>query len=75
LGGHSLLATQVIARIREQLGIDMALRELFELPILADFSQGAQEKSGQIEPLQGELAKSLETLKRLTAEEIDELIS
>ncbi|WP_394543881.1 non-ribosomal peptide synthase/polyketide synthase [Azorhizophilus paspali] len=75
LGGHSLLATQVIARIREQLGIDMALKELFELPILADFSQGAQEKFSQIEPLQGELAKSLETLKRLTAEEIDELIS
>ncbi|WP_338460409.1 non-ribosomal peptide synthetase [Azotobacter vinelandii DJ] len=75
LGGHSLLATQVIARIREQLGIDMALRELFELPVLAEFSQGAQEKFGQIEPLQGELAKSLETLKRLTAEEIDELIS
>ncbi len=32
LGGHSLLATQLLARVREGLGIDMPLRWVFESP-------------------------------------------
>ncbi|MGV6476982.1 amino acid adenylation domain-containing protein, partial [Azotobacter vinelandii] len=56
LGGHSLLAIQVIAHIRKRLGIDVALRELFELPILADLSQGAQEKSSQAGAVSGDIA-------------------
>lgn len=34
LGGHSLLATQVISRIRQQFSIEIALRTLFESPVL-----------------------------------------
>src|SRR5206468_10278260 len=30
LGGHSLLATQVVARVSRQMGVRLALRELFE---------------------------------------------
>ena len=38
IGGHSLLATRVIARIRNQLGIDVPLINLFEYPTIARFA-------------------------------------
>ncbi|WP_443111437.1 amino acid adenylation domain-containing protein [Burkholderia sp. FERM BP-3421] len=44
LGGHSLLATQVLARLRERLGVEMALKTLFEhsrLDALAECVAGA----------------------------------
>jgi non-ribosomal peptide synthetase component F len=40
LGGHSLLAVQVISRVRQLLGVEVELRELFARPILKDFARG-----------------------------------
>jgi acyl-coenzyme A synthetase/AMP-(fatty) acid ligase/acyl carrier protein len=73
LGGHSLLVVQVVVRVREQLSIEVSLRELFEHPTLAAFSKVAAGKQDQSQTIHSELAKSLEALKRLTTEEIDEL--
>jgi amino acid adenylation domain-containing protein len=38
LGGHSLLATRVLFRVQERLGIDIAVRTLFEFPTIADLA-------------------------------------
>ncbi|VVE25316.1 non-ribosomal peptide synthetase [Pandoraea anhela] len=37
LGGHSLLATQMVARLQAASGRPVALRQLFETPVLSDF--------------------------------------
>ncbi|KAB0494815.1 non-ribosomal peptide synthetase [Pseudomonas vancouverensis] len=42
LGGHSLLATQIVSQIRQQLGLSVSLRCLFEHPCLVDFATQVQ---------------------------------
>src|SRR5262249_16307646 len=46
LGGHSLLATQVISRVRDAFGQEVALRSLFEQPTVAGLAREVEAGRG-----------------------------
>ncbi len=48
LGGHSLLATRVVSRVRQALGIEVALKSLFEQPVLGAFVRGLGEAGAEV---------------------------
>ncbi len=44
LGGHSLLATRVVSRVRQVVALEVALKTLFEQPVLGDFVRALGEE-------------------------------
>jgi amino acid adenylation domain-containing protein len=54
VGGHSLLGLRLIARLRQELGIELPISDLFAHPVLADFAQS----------LTGASASALEPIRR-----------
>jgi amino acid adenylation domain-containing protein/FkbM family methyltransferase len=46
LGGHSLMATQVVSRVRQALGVELPLRDLFLSPTIARLATRVDELRG-----------------------------
>jgi amino acid adenylation domain-containing protein len=57
LGGHSLLAIQVVALLRDRLGIEIDLRDLFASASLAEFAKTAGGAGGAAVPAMRPIAR------------------
>jgi amino acid adenylation domain-containing protein len=74
LGGHSLLGTRLIARLRQEMGVELPIQALFRSPTIAAMAAEITEaKLGAMDP--GALEAALDELLRLPPEQVRALLN
>ena len=74
LGGHSMLGTQVMSLIREEFGVEVPLRALFENPTIDGIAASLMEElTGAID--EEELSNLLNDMDDLSGDEFDALLN
>lgn len=74
LGGHSLLATQFAAKIKDELGVEVPLRVLFERPSVSELARYVQD--GEAEQVElSTIADLLGQVSRLGETEVQTLLA
>ncbi|HTU59711.1 MAG TPA: phosphopantetheine-binding protein, partial [Polyangiales bacterium] len=75
LGGHSLLVMRVVTRVRAELGVELAVRDLFETQDLRELAALiARAGSGQA-AVDDAITSSLSELENMSEEELAELLN
>ncbi len=74
LGGHSLMATRLMAAMRDEIGVELPVREVFDRPTIAGLALAvAESRAGEVAG--DEVARMLDDLDGLSDEEIERLLA
>jgi len=75
LGGHSLLVMRVVTRVQSELGVELAVRELFETNDLRELAALVERSVSSKEGLSDAVADSLSELENMSEAELAELLN
>ena len=75
LGGDSLIAIQLSTRLREELGVDLTVHNLFDEPVIASLAKRIQELQEFGSTSVDEISQKLEMIENLSDEEVQKLLA